>query len=424
MRIVCVLGIGTGVYAVVHYSGAEQMMVDYIIAQQYISLSSIRRYPFLISVATGAGAGLITTLFITALSSSRSPAKKRPVQENTGEGERKRGLYRDLHTCIQEYSKETHLQEDSAQNLYEARSRKTDFLKKISSLLLQQHIGLYEHSRFESGEFPELLSEEARELLQKAIYSNFAAFKRVAQPDILEQTDISWELFSRAVIAIGEFAFSIKSCFEFYLLACSSDRDRIDSLSAYGVLPIEMGTPHESELKRIEHDKMLGDKFNYALLDKFYRECGSLGMSFNPSIPDAFLFLDRCTEKIIAPLDYLLGRAKRLFVPFQLTRTEAYQRIEWIRNALHQGKIAPESARHFLDTFLKYEDECRKNLALLEINPETMPKGMITPEEFEKVRKVLEKMRPEGDKLRARAGPTEVIYQTGIHKKKKEVVEE
>ena len=423
IRIILILGIGAAVFAGLHYSAAEQKALTFIKAKGYVLFGLagyIDELPFLISAAGGTAAVLILSLILLFFSRSKGKAKKIPdtIPDEEETKEEKNDLYRELSDLILQYTKDSRADELSSSDIYQTRSRNAAFLRNVSSLLLQKHIGMYESIGLESGNHPELLAEEARVLLQKALFSDFLTFDRVARPDILEQTDISWELFSKVVTAVGEFSFSLKSCFEFYLLACSKEKNRIDSLSSFGVIPITVGTPHQSELKRIEHEQILGKTFNYEILPRFYEEAVSFGLSFNPSIPDTLAFFDTCIDKLISPLNYLLARAKRLFTPFQFTRTEGYQRIEWIRNGLYKGDIAPESARHFLDTFVKLEEDYAKHLALLKINPEHMPKGMVSPQELEKVKNVLGKMKPEGDKVRARAEPTKVIYQTGVYKEK------
>ncbi|MBW2996516.1 hypothetical protein KY332_04420 [Candidatus Woesearchaeota archaeon] len=361
----------------------------------------------------------------------------------TGFFRRKEDLQTKVSKCIAKYEESAgkrkpilphQLRNVGAKEVYRRRQEDHQFLETMVSYLDNRPRA---KTKLESGEHPELMVDEVRKVLQKTLYRDFWNFYKNKKILKAKKKEPSFVEFEQKTNLVRDFAASLKRCFDCYLDICKTENTKFFKFSEYGVLQLPVGNPNGAGFYNLVNEKQLGLDFDHDELQKFKNESAKIGVDFNPSIPDAYHFLDSCMEYILEAAKGLIevDGFNTLAVTYHLTQTEAYQRIRFLKKIVppdpkkvedtqEKEFIVPESKAYYYariksngndgDWLATYKIEWKRYCAKLEkLGIKKVPKGVITLAEVTVMgAKIKEIPDPEKKKIKV-----EYRTQSGRHKK-------
>ncbi|MBW2977555.1 hypothetical protein KY331_01800 [Candidatus Woesearchaeota archaeon] len=326
--------------------------------------------------------------------------------------------------------KETKGKEKELQSAYEkayrAKQQDSRYLKKLINALAGQPV----EQKFESGE---LIVDQGRRFMQQTFYVDYLDYvEKIGQlgTDMVEGVEeIGLEQFEQVLSTIGRLARSVKTCFDFYLYVCRDEKDKFTKFWDYGVLPLNAGNPNGIGFYKLVNerqlDENLGDDFDYGRLDKFKELAKQKGINFNPSIPEAFEFLDQCVRDINNSLSFLLMKGKtQFFNLYPLVSSEAYKRLEFIQSKLEELKPIKASAEFYLERVREYKQVVQGIMERNGLKEAQFPEGeeMVTSDQIDSLEANLEELKriaiaqekKQRDIDRKQGKGTTIVYQSSL----------
>jgi hypothetical protein len=404
---------GAGTFAGAYFSPAARAINDFFAAREMNPLglsSSPQVAAGLIAAAVFAICGIIWMI-----SELRKDRGRSTGVITTAAGIGTGGLnplYERIHHAVRDYHK-AHKKRQSTRDfskrpmdpsvvsdheaLYSNRLDDGEFLNRLVDMMSREESRA--PRQYQSGEHPELLVDEVRELLQYTLYAGVLQFENGIDYAKLEHYEIDWPTFYEVMRIVQSFARALKNCLDFYLDMCRHEKNKFNKFKEYGVLPLPVGNPDGPDLYNLINEKKLGDQFDHNSILQFKDHAAQVGAPFNPSIPGAFDFFDRCVADLVNPLELLMSRARPFFKVYHLvTRSEAYDRIIWIQDNL--SRINSDSADYYAETLTNFQAQLK--LEMKEVGILTMPDGAMTMADIRALKVRLE------DK---KEGVTRIVYQ-------------
>ena len=99
--------------------------------------------------------------------------------------------------------------------------------------------------------------------------------------------------------------------------------------------------------------------------------------------------------------------------PYQISRTNTYQRIYWIMHNIESGTITADSATYYEESLTNYENEFREILSKANLTEDDLPTGMIFPSHIDDLKEKLKQIHKNNP---SHSTKTHVVYQTGYYR--------
>jgi hypothetical protein len=407
IRFIAALIIGGAVFSALFFTPARQHIIA-LTEQRGLNLGPLTDFPVLIPALLGAAA------FVLVFALYRPGTGKKKKEKDDGassQTEQKNRIGADLDALIEKHAPlaEHRTDTDDWEEIYRRREEDCAFAAELAGLL-RTHEPVPQVVTYESGLRPDLLIEEVRRVLRAFLYTDVSSFNAAVDTEQLETAEISWPLFEGVIGSIQSMARSMNGALTFYTDMCRNERKKVANLGLYRILPVDAAYPEDADIYMLDEEKKLGEGFNYSSLISFRSTADEIGIPVNPSIPEAFFFVDRCVGMVIEPLQILLRKARPLFRKFEVVRTEVYQRIRWIYDNTQSGSIAPESAEYYRGSLKTSREPYTGLLKKWGFPVADPPEPFFSPQDFKEMDRVLET-------LLLKDKDSKVIYETGPHKK-------
>jgi len=409
---------GIGAYCATHYSPLELTIADSIREINNLPkvIETITDYPMTVSGIIGLSAVALGMIFI--------PSKKTEKIYKTNikeEHKKEKTLYDTLNNAIKDYTKtvKTRSITDDTNSLYGRRSTDEIFLDKIVNNVLDDPTT----SHFKSEINKENIVKESMELLQKTLYNDFIEYQKIKRILIDEKNgeykkNLTWKDFNETIAMIGSFADSIRTCFKFYIKMCENNPELFRELGkgGYRVLPdvkingkTNIAKYQDEDLFHISTNKLFGENFESSHMLKIMSfmkndKVKMKNFDHNPTLYEAFIFLDNCVEDLIEPINILLG-SKKYFEPYKFTKTIPYQRISWLKENI--GRINSEGASYHYTQLVSAKKSYDEGLEKLKLEGFSLPReAIIEPKEIDALKEQLKQIQ------RKNGGSTQIVYKT------------